>query len=60
MSNGPTEALNKLITRIKPIGFGFTNFENCRIRALLYIGRPNWRILGSIVGPWASSGSEEP
>jgi len=49
MSNGPTEALNNLIKRIKRIGFGFRNFENYRIRALLYAGRPNWRVLGSIV-----------
>ena len=49
MSNGPTEALNNLVKRIKRIGFGFRNFENYRIRALLYAGRPNWRVLGSIV-----------
>ena len=42
VSNGPTEALNNLIKRIKRIGFGFRNFENYRIRALLYAGRPNW------------------
>ena len=49
VTNGPTEALNNLIKRIKRIGFGFRNFENYRIRALLYAGRPNWRVLGSIV-----------
>ena len=27
VSNGPTEALNNLIKRIKRIGFGFRNFE---------------------------------
>ena len=32
-SNGPTEALNDLIKRIKRIDFGFRNFENYRIRA---------------------------
>ncbi|MFZ0214536.1 MAG: ISL3 family transposase [Candidatus Dormiibacterota bacterium] len=48
-SNGPTEALNNLIKRIKRVGFGFRNFENYRIRALLYAGKPNWRVLGSIV-----------
>ena len=47
--NGPTEALNNLIKRIKRVGFGFRNFENYRIRALLYAGKPNWRVLGSIV-----------
>ena len=49
VSNGPTEALNNLIKRIRRIGFGFRNFENYRIRALLYAGKPNWRVLGSIV-----------
>jgi transposase len=49
VSNGPTEALNNLIKRIKRIAFGFRNFDNYRIRALLYAGRPNWRVLGSIV-----------
>ena len=49
MSNGPTEALNNLIKRIKRVGFGFRNFDNYRIRALLYAGKPNWRVLGSIV-----------
>ena len=49
VSNGPTESLNNLIKRIKRIGFGFRNFDNYRIRALLYAGRPNWRVLGSIV-----------
>ena len=49
VSNGPTEALNNLIKRIKRIGFGFRNFRNYRVRALLYAGKPNWRTLGSIV-----------
>jgi transposase len=49
VSNGPTESLNNLIKRIKRIGFGFRNFKNYRIRALLYAGKPNWRVLGSIV-----------
>jgi transposase len=49
VSNGPTESMNNLIKRIKRIGFGFRNFENYRIRALLYAGKPNWRVLGSIV-----------
>jgi transposase len=49
VSNGPTESLNNLIKRIKRIGFGFRSFKNYRIRALLYAGKPNWRVLGSIV-----------
>ena len=51
VSNGPTEALNNLIKRVKRAGFGFRNFENYRIRILLYAGRPDWRILNSIVVP---------
>ena len=39
VSNGPTAALDNLIKRIKRIAFGFRNFENYRIRALLYGGR---------------------
>ena len=46
VSNGPTEALNNLVERIKRIGFGLRNFENYRIRALLYAGKPNSRLVG--------------
>ena len=49
ISNGPAESINNLIKRIKRVGFGFRNFENYRIRVLLYAGKPNWRVLGSIV-----------
>jgi transposase len=49
VSNGPTEALNNLIKRIKRVGFGFRNFDNYRIRVLLYAGKPNWPVLNSIV-----------
>ena len=45
VSNGPTEAINGLIKRIKRIGFGFRSLRNYRIRALLYAGRPNWDLL---------------
>ncbi len=48
VTNGPTEAINNLIKRIKRIAFGFTNFRNYRIRALLYAGRPNWQLLATI------------
>ena len=37
-SNGPTEAVNLLIKRIKRIGFGFRNFNNYRLRLLLHCG----------------------
>ena len=49
ITNGPTESMNNLIKRIKRIGFGFRNFHNYRIRVLLYAGKPNWRVLDSIV-----------
>ena len=38
VSNGPTEAVNLLIKRIKRVGFGFRNFANYRLRLLLHCG----------------------
>lgn len=49
VSNGPTEAANNLIKRVKRVAFGFTKFRNYRIRALLYAGRPNWDLLATII-----------
>jgi len=48
VSNGPTEAVNNLIKRVKRVAFGITNFRNYRIRALLYAGRPNWDLLATL------------
>jgi transposase len=48
VSNGPTEAINNLIKRIKRIGFGFRKFTHYRIRVLLYTGKPNWGLLPTI------------
>ena len=48
VSNGPTEAANNLIKRVKRAAFGFTKFTNYRIRALLYAGKPNWELLATI------------
>ncbi|WP_419946969.1 ISL3 family transposase [Candidatus Poriferisodalis sp.] len=48
VSNGPTEALNNLIKRVKRIAFGFRSFANYRIRSLLYAGKPNWALLATI------------
>jgi transposase len=45
VSIGPTEAVNKLIKRIKRIGFGFRFFAHYRIRVLLYACRPNGDLL---------------
>ncbi len=39
-SNGPTEAANNLIKRVKRAAFGFRSFKSFRIRALLYAGKP--------------------
>jgi len=48
VSNGPTEAVNNLVKRVKRVAFGLTNFANYRIRALLYAGKPNWDLLPAI------------
>lgn len=48
VTNGPTEAINNLIKRIKRIGFGLRRFRHYRIRVLLYAGRPNWDLLPTI------------
>jgi transposase len=48
VTNGPTEAINNLIKRIKRIGFGLTRFRHYRIRVLLYAGNPNWDLLPTI------------
>jgi len=47
-SNGPTEAVNNLIKRVKRAVFGFTSFRNYRVRSLLYAGKPNWDLLATI------------
>ena len=38
VSNGPTEATNLLIKKIKRVGHGFRNFDNYRLRLLLHCG----------------------
>ena len=50
ITNAATEGINNLVKRIKRIAFGFTNFENYRIRSLLYSGKPNWQLL-SVIQP---------
>ena len=50
-SNGPTEAINNLIKRIKRVGFGFRRFSHYRTRVLLYAGAPNWDRLNQITPP---------
>ena len=39
VSNGPTEAINNLIKRVKRVGFGFTNFDNTHNGRALLAGR---------------------
>jgi transposase len=48
VSNGPTEAINNLIKRVKRVAFGFRRFAHYRIRALLYAGKPNWDLLATV------------
>jgi transposase len=47
-TNGPTEAVNNLIKRVKRVAFGFRRFRNYRVRALLYAGKPNWDLLATV------------
>jgi len=51
VTNGPTEAVNNLIKRVKRVAFGMRNFRHYRIRSLLYAGRPNWTLLEAITPP---------
>jgi transposase len=37
-TNGPTEAVNNLIKRVKQVAFGITNWANYRTRSLFYAG----------------------
>jgi transposase len=37
-SNGPTEAINLLVKKVKRVGHGFRNFANDRLRLLLHCG----------------------
>ncbi len=51
VSNGPTEAINNLVKRVKRTAFGFRRFEHYRIRSLLYAGKPNWTLLDGLTPP---------
>ena len=48
VTNAATEAANNLVKRVKRAAFGFTNFANYRIRALLYPGKPDWTLLDTL------------
>ena len=41
-SNGPTEALNLCVKRVKRCGQGFRQFEHYRLRVLLHAGGVSW------------------
>jgi len=47
-TNGPAEAINNLVKRVKRAAFGFRKFRHYRIRSLLYTGRPDWNLLTTI------------
>jgi transposase len=51
VNNGPTEAINNLVKRVKRVAFGFRRFDHYRTRALLYAGRPNWDLLDTFTPP---------
>lgn len=42
-SNGPTEAVNLLIEKIRRVGHGFRNYKNYRLRLLLRCGGIAWQ-----------------
>jgi transposase len=42
-SNGPTEAMNLLVKKIKRCGHGFRSFKNYRLRVLLHCGGIKWK-----------------
>jgi hypothetical protein len=48
VTNGPTEAINNLLKRVKRAAFGMRVFEHYRIRALLCAGGVNWPLLPTI------------
>ncbi len=49
VSNGPTEATNALIKKVKRVGHGFRNLANYRLRLLLTVGL-DWRTV-----PWQAA-----
>jgi transposase len=42
-SNGPTEAMNLLVKKVKRCGHGFKSFSNYRLRVLLHCGGIKWK-----------------
>jgi len=48
--NGPTEATNALIKKVKRVGHGFRTFDNYRLRLLLTVGL-DWRTVHWLAAP---------
>lgn len=48
VTNGPVESMNNLIKKVKRVGHEFRNVANCRIRVLLYAGKPDWPQLATV------------
>ena len=48
VTNATSEGINNLIKRVKRVAFGFTSFNNYRIRSILYAGKPDWELLETI------------
>ncbi len=44
-TNGPTEAVNNLIKRVKRVAFGITNWTNYRTRSTALRRQPDWSLL---------------
>ena len=44
----PNPTISRSLKRIKRAAFGFRNFANYRIRALLYAGKPDWDLLATV------------
>ncbi|MCQ3815160.1 MAG: transposase [Acidimicrobiia bacterium] len=48
VANAATESANNLAKRVNRGAFGFTNFNNYRICAWLYAGKPNRALLETL------------
>lgn len=51
VSNGPIEAVNNLVKRVKRVAFGMRNSAHYRMRSLLCAGEPHRDLLGTITPP---------
>jgi len=41
-------SFTRLTKLVKRAAFDFTSLRNYRVRSLLYTGKPNWAVLGTI------------